>query len=47
MNFVARADATKNGRTVLEGTRSSLLGDAAFTSKLLGLERRVVWPSGP
>jgi len=38
MDLVARAYAIENGRTVLEGTHSSQLGDADFTSKLLGLE---------
>jgi branched-chain amino acid transport system ATP-binding protein len=38
MDLVGRADVIENGRTVLEGTRSSLLGDADFTSKFLGLE---------
>jgi branched-chain amino acid transport system ATP-binding protein len=38
MDFVARAYVIENSRTVLEGTRASLLGDADFTSKFLGLE---------
>jgi branched-chain amino acid transport system ATP-binding protein len=38
MDFVARAYVIENGRTVLEGTRASLLGDTDFTSKFLGLE---------
>jgi branched-chain amino acid transport system ATP-binding protein len=38
MDFVARAYVVENGRTVLEGTRDSLLGDTDFTSKFLGLE---------
>jgi branched-chain amino acid transport system ATP-binding protein len=38
MDFVGRAYVIENGRTVLEGTRASLLGDAGFTSKFLGLE---------
>jgi branched-chain amino acid transport system ATP-binding protein len=38
MDFVARAYVIENGRTVLEGTRASLLGDAEFSSKFLGLE---------
>lgn len=38
MDFVARAYVIENGRTVLEGTRESLLGDPNFTSKFLGLE---------
>ena len=38
MDFVSRAYVIENGRTVLEGTRASLLGDAGFTSKFLGLE---------
>src|SRR5688500_6897823 len=33
MDFVARAYVIENGRTVLEGTRSSLLGDAELSSK--------------
>lgn len=38
MDFVARAYVIENGRTVLEGTRESLLGDPNFSSKFLGLE---------
>jgi branched-chain amino acid transport system ATP-binding protein len=38
MDFVAHAYVIENGRTVLEGTCASLLGDADFTSKFLGLE---------
>jgi len=38
MDFVSRAYVIENGRTVLEGTRASLLGDAQFTIKFLGLE---------
>jgi branched-chain amino acid transport system ATP-binding protein len=38
MDLVGRAYVIENGRTVLEGTRSSLLGHADFTSKFLGLE---------
>ena len=38
MDFVARAYVIENGRTVLEGTRASLLGEPSFTSKFLGLE---------
>jgi branched-chain amino acid transport system ATP-binding protein len=38
MDFVGRAYVIENGRTVLEGSRASLLGDAGFTSKFLGLE---------
>lgn len=38
MDFVARAYVIENGRTVLEGTRETLLGDPNFTNKFLGLE---------
>jgi branched-chain amino acid transport system ATP-binding protein len=38
MDFVARAYVIENGRTVLEGTRETLLGDPEFSSKFLGLE---------
>jgi branched-chain amino acid transport system ATP-binding protein len=38
MDFVARAYVIENGRTVLEGTREQLLGDANFNNKFLGLE---------
>jgi branched-chain amino acid transport system ATP-binding protein len=38
MDFVARAYVIENGRTVLEGTRDTLLGDPNFTNKFLGLE---------
>jgi branched-chain amino acid transport system ATP-binding protein len=38
MDFVARAYVIENGRTVLEGTRETLLGDPNFSSKFLGLE---------
>jgi branched-chain amino acid transport system ATP-binding protein len=38
MDFVSRAYVIENGRTVLEGTRETLLGDPNFTSKFLGLE---------
>jgi branched-chain amino acid transport system ATP-binding protein len=38
MDFVGRAYVMENGRTVLEGTRESLLGDPNFSSKFLGLE---------
>lgn len=38
MDFVARAYVIENGRTVLEGTRETLLGDPNFTTKFLGLE---------
>ena len=38
MDFVARAYVIENGRTVLNGTRESLLGDPSFNSKFLGLE---------
>jgi branched-chain amino acid transport system ATP-binding protein len=36
--FVSRAYVIENGRTVLEGTRETLLGDPGFNSKFLGLE---------
>jgi branched-chain amino acid transport system ATP-binding protein len=38
MDFVSRAYVIENGRTVLEGTRDTLLGDPNFTKKFLGLE---------
>ena len=38
MDFVARAYVIENGRTVLEGTRESLLGDPNFSNKFLGLD---------
>ena len=38
MDFVARAYVIENGRTVLDGTRESLLEDPSFNSKFLGLE---------
>jgi branched-chain amino acid transport system ATP-binding protein len=38
MDFVARAYVIENGRTVLEGTRETLLGDPNFSNKFLGLE---------
>ena len=38
MDFVTRAYVIENGRSVLEGTRQTLLGDPKFTSKFLGLE---------
>jgi branched-chain amino acid transport system ATP-binding protein len=38
MDFVARAYVIENGRTVLEGTRDTLLGDPNFSRKFLGLE---------
>jgi branched-chain amino acid transport system ATP-binding protein len=38
MDFVARAYVIENGRTVLEGTRDTLLGDPNFTRTFLGLE---------
>jgi branched-chain amino acid transport system ATP-binding protein len=38
MDFVERAYVIENGRTVLEGNKQSLLGDANFTNKFLGLE---------
>ena len=38
MDFATRAYVIENGRTVLEGTKDTLLGDPNFTSKFLGLE---------
>ena len=38
MDFVTRAYVIENGRTVLEGTRETLLDDPNFTTKFLGLE---------
>jgi branched-chain amino acid transport system ATP-binding protein len=38
MDFVVRAYVIENGRTVLGGSRESLLGDPNFNSKFLGLE---------
>ncbi|MDB5796572.1 MAG: transporter family protein [Paucimonas sp.] len=38
LNFADRAYVIENGRTVLEGTRDSLLGNPAFADKFLGLE---------
>ncbi|MEP9349472.1 ABC transporter ATP-binding protein [Xanthobacter sp. KR7-225] len=38
LDFVDRAYVIENGRTALEGTRESLIGDADFGSKFLGLE---------
>lgn len=38
LDFVERAYVLENGRTVLEGSRESLLGDPAFAAKFLGLE---------
>ncbi len=38
MDFVARAYVIENGRTVLDGSRDTLLGDPNFNSKFLGLE---------
>jgi branched-chain amino acid transport system ATP-binding protein len=38
MDFVTRAYVIENGRTVLEGTKHSLLSDPNFTNKFLGLE---------
>ena len=37
LDFVERAYVLENGRTVLEGSRDSLLGDTAFAAKFLGL----------
>ena len=38
LDFVSRAYVIENGRTVLEGDRAALLGDASFSRKFLGLE---------
>jgi branched-chain amino acid transport system ATP-binding protein len=38
IGFVARAYVIENGRTVLEGTKETLLDDPTFTKKFLGLE---------
>ena len=38
MDFVARAYVIENGRTVLDGSQETLLGDPNFNSKFLGLE---------
>jgi branched-chain amino acid transport system ATP-binding protein len=38
LEFVQRAYVIENGRTVLEGDKTSLTADAQFTSKFLGLE---------
>jgi branched-chain amino acid transport system ATP-binding protein len=38
MDFVGRAYVIENGRSVLEGDKDTLLGDANFSSKFLGLE---------
>ena len=38
MDFVARTYVIENGRTVLEGSKDTLLGDPNFTNKFLGLE---------
>jgi branched-chain amino acid transport system ATP-binding protein len=38
MDFVARAYVIENGKTVLQGTRDSLLGDPNFSNKFLGLD---------
>lgn len=38
LNFVERAYVIENGRTVMEGTKQSLLEDPAFSSKFLGLD---------
>ena len=38
LEFVQRAYVIENGRTVLEGDKTSLTGDPQFTSKFLGLE---------
>lgn len=38
LNFVERAYVIENGRTVLEGTKRTLLEDPTFSSKFLGLD---------
>lgn len=38
LDFVDRAYVIENGRTALDGTRESLLGDPEFGAKFLGLE---------
>jgi branched-chain amino acid transport system ATP-binding protein len=38
MDFVVRAYVIENGRTVLDGSRETLLGDPNFNSKFLGLQ---------
>lgn len=38
LDFVERAYVIENGRTVLEGSRDDLIGNAAFGSKFLGLD---------
>jgi len=38
LEFVQRAYLIENGRIVLEGDRTSLLGDKSFSSKFLGLD---------
>jgi branched-chain amino acid transport system ATP-binding protein len=38
MDFVERAYVIENGRTVLDGSKDTLLGDPTFTNKFLGLE---------
>jgi branched-chain amino acid transport system ATP-binding protein len=38
MDFVERAYVIENGRTVLDGSKETLLGDPTFTNKFLGLE---------
>jgi branched-chain amino acid transport system ATP-binding protein len=38
MDFVERAYVIENGRTVLEGSKETLLGDPTFSNKFLGLE---------
>lgn len=38
LDFVNRAYVIETGRTVLEGTRDTLLGDKSFSNKFLGLD---------
>ena len=38
LDFVERAYVIENGRTVLDGSRETLLADPAFAAKFLGLE---------
>jgi branched-chain amino acid transport system ATP-binding protein len=38
LDFVERAYVIENGRTVLEGTRESLVGNPEFNNKFLGLD---------
>jgi branched-chain amino acid transport system ATP-binding protein len=38
LDFVNRAYVIETGRTVLEGTRDTLLDDKSFSNKFLGLD---------